>query len=495
MSERRKPRRSRGFGAIGPLVALGILFGATRASAQAAPPAGHDNDAFDIMNLLTKHGLHDIEHESWNAYGQFTYISSWKAPFSAAYTNANGSTNSLLPSGEHSYTGTATLFVGAKLWPGAEGYFVPEVIAERPLSQLRGIGGAIQNFELQKTGAATPQLYRARTFLRQTIGFGGAHVVKTSDPMQLGSVVDARRVVLSVGSFTILDMFDRNSITGDPRQTFLNMAFMTYAAYDFMSDARGYSWGGVAELFYDDWAVRFGRITPPKNPNQLEVDFRIDKHYGDQLEIEHNHRILGQAGSVKVLGYRNAAVTGRFTDAIAAFQADPAKNATTCTGYNYGSANAGAPDLCWARKPNVKLGLGINLEQHIVADIGVFFRGMISDGQSEVFAYTSTDRSLSFGAVGKGSTWHRPFDVAGVGFGLGWISKPHAEFLRLGGIDGFIGDGNINPAAEKVIDVFYSVNLLKAIWLTADYQHIANPAFNADRGPVNVLAGRVHAEF
>ena len=447
------------------------------------------------MNLLTKHGLHDILHESWNAYGQVTYISSWKAPFSAAYTNANGSINSLIPSGEHSYTGTATLFLGAKLWPGAEGYFVPEVIAERPLSQLRGIGGAIQNFELQKTGAATPQLYRARTFLRQTIGFGGAPVVKTSDPMQLGAVVDARRVVLTAGNFTILDVFDRNSITGDPRQTFLNMAFMTYAAYDFMSDARGYSWGGVAELYYDDWSVRFGRITPPKNPNQLEVDFRIDKHYGDQLEVQHDHRILGQDGSVKVLGYRNSAIMGRFDDAIAAFQTDPAKNATTCTGYNYSSANAGAPDLCWARKPSTKVGIGINLEQHITADIGVFFRGMVSDGESEVFAYTSTDRSLSFGAVGKGSSWHRPFDVAGVGVGYGWISKAHADYLRLGGVDGFIGDGNITAAAEKVIDIFYSVNLLKAVWLTADYQHIANPAFNADRGPVNVLAGRVHAEF
>ena len=39
---------------------------------------------------------------------------------------------------------------------------MPEVIAERPLSNLHGLGGAIQNFELQKGGSETPQIYQAR---------------------------------------------------------------------------------------------------------------------------------------------------------------------------------------------------------------------------------------------------------------------------------------------------------------------------------------------
>ena len=88
-------------------------------------------------------------------------------------------------------------------------------------------------------------------------------------------MVDSRRLVLTLGNFTILDFFDRNSVTGDPRQTFFNMAFMTYASWDFPSDARGYSWGATAELYWDDWAVRIGRITPPQNPNQLPIDFRF----------------------------------------------------------------------------------------------------------------------------------------------------------------------------------------------------------------------------
>lgn len=448
------------------------------------------------MNLLSHHGLHNVDDESWNIYGQFTYISSWKRPFKAPYTNVNGSTNSLLPGAERSFTGTFSLFFGLKLWRGGEAYFVPEVIAERPLSGLHGIGGAIQNFELQKTGGETPQLYLARVFLRQTFGLGGDRVVKTSDPLQLGTVVDSRRFVLTFGNFSMLDVFDRNSVTGDPRQTFFNMAFMTHASWDFTSNARGYSWGGIAELYWEQWALRYGRITPPQNPNQLPVDFRIWEHYGDQIELERNHSLFGRPGAVRLLGYRNHVVTGRFDEAIAAFEANPANNAAACgANFNYGSTNASAPDFCWVRKPNVKLGIGINLEQYIARDIGVFLRGMYSDGQTEVDAYNSADRSLSFGAVAKGALWRRPFDVAGVGFGMSWISDMHAKYLAMGGVDGFIGDGYLRQAAEGVVEGFYSVNLLQAVWLAADYQFLWNPGFNAGRGPVHILGAKIHAEF
>jgi hypothetical protein len=475
-----------------------VLLAPAPASAQAAPPAEHEDAAFDIMNFLAQHDLHDIREETWNAYGQFTYISSWKLRFYSPYENWNGSNNSLLAAPERSFTGTFSLFFGARLWPGGEAYLVPEVVAERPLSGLHGLGGAIQNFELQKTGSETPQLYRSRTYLRQTLGLGGERIEKTSDPMQLGTVVDKRRVVLTAGNFTILDMFDRNSITWDPRQTFFNMAFMTHASWDFPSDARGYSWGGVAELYWDDWAFRLGRITPPQNPNQLPVDFKIWKFYGDQLEIEHDHTLLKMPGAVRLLGYRNQVDTGNFNDAIAAFEADPAKNAAACitNNYvNYNSMNATAPDLCWVRKSNVKVGVGVNLEQHIVPDLGVFFRAMYSDGQTEVDAFNAADRSISLGSSGQGALWHRPFDVAGVGFAMSWISPSHARYLAMGGVDGFVGDGRLRQAGEGVVDVFYSFNLLKAIWLTADYEYLWNPGYNADRGPVNILGGRVHAEF
>jgi high affinity Mn2+ porin len=481
----------RGFVLMGSL-----LLASVPAAAQNGSPGGPpSDDQPTFMKLLTDEGLHDIENESWNAYGQSTYVSNWKLAFPAAYTNLNGSINSLLPNAEQSFTGTATLYLGVRLWSGAEGYVVPEVISELPFDQLRGLGGAIQNSELQKGGTETPQVYHSRLFLKQTFGFGGERIKKESGPMQLGTTYDSRRLVLVAGNFSILDFFDKNAFDIDPRQSFLSLAYLTCAAWDFASDARGYSYGGVAEFYWDDWAVRLGRITPPKNPNQLPVDFRLFKYYGDQIELEHNHQIHGREGTVRLLAYRNHEDIGRFADAIAVWEADPAKNATTCTGFNYGSNNAGAPDLCWARKPNTKVGAGMFAQQYIANDIGLFARGMYSDGKSEVDAYTSADRSATFGLLARGSSWRRPRDVAGVGFDAEWISKIHAEYLALGGIDGFIGDGAITQGAETSFDAFYSVAARRWLWLTGDYQHIFNPGFNQARGPVNVFSLRLHGEF
>ena len=120
--------------ALGAGLALLALFTTSPASAQPAPPAPHENQAFDFMNLLTEHGLHDIHDEAWNAYGQSTLISAWKLPFRAPYTNANGSVNSLAPDAEQSWSWTVTLFLGLHLWRGGEVYVSPEVIAEQTLS-------------------------------------------------------------------------------------------------------------------------------------------------------------------------------------------------------------------------------------------------------------------------------------------------------------------------------------------------------------------------
>lgn len=474
---------------------LAIQLLALPALAQGAAPAAVPDDQPSLMKLLAGHGEHNLQNERWNAYGQFTYIYGWKQAFAAAYTNANGSTNSLLPTPEQSFTGSATLYLGAQPWHGGEVYFVPELISERPLSNLKGLGGAIQDFELQKGGAETPTLYVSRIYLRQTIGLGGHATVQDSGPSQLGKTYDSRRLHFIAGNFSILDFFDKNAFDIDPRQGLFNLAFLTYGAYDFASNARGYSWGGVSELYWDNWAIRYGRITPPKQPNQLPVDFRLAKYYGDQIEAEHHHTTHGQSGIVRMLAYRNRENIGRFSDAVAAFRADPQKNATTCSGFNYGSNNATAPDLCWVRKPNVKVGIGVFGEQYLARDFGVFSRAMISDGKTEVDAYTSTDRSFSIGTLAKGSLWSRPADVAGIGYNLGWLSNAHAVYLGLGGIDGFIGDGHINPAAERALDAFYSVNYYKSLWLSGDYQRVDNPAFNTDRGPVNIFSVKLHGEF
>lgn len=454
-----------------------------------------DDDNLSINHWLSGHGLYSTDDERWNAYGQATYISSWKPAFPAAYTNLNGTPNSLSAQAEHSFTATVTAYFGLKAWQGGEIYLAPEMISELPLSQLKGLGGSIQNFELQKTGAESATWYKSRFYLRQTFNFGGDNNQNKSAAMQLADSFDSRRLVVTIGNLSILDIFDKNQFAGDLRQQFFNMAFMTHAAFDFAADARGYSVGLAAEYYYDDWALRFGRFAPPRNPNQLGLDFRFFRYYGDQLELEHRHVIADQPGVVRLLAFRNQEPMGNFADAINALKANPMQNATNCPGFNYGSENPSAPDLCWVRKANAKVGIGLNLEQSLNENLGVFLRGMYSDGKTEVFSYTSADRSLAFGGIMDGGLWNRHKDAIGLGYAFSWLSPTHIAYLNLGGIDGFIGDGKLNYSPEEVVDIYYKLNLVSSAWMTVDYQHISNPAFNADRGPVDVYGIRAHFEF
>ena len=474
-------------GALGfPLLVLG----------ESAEPDRRAEDEFDIMNVLSHEGLHDLDDEWWNAYGQTTYIYQWKPSFPAAYTDLHGSPNSLSPLPQTSFTATMTGYFGLKLWEGGELYAAPEIISENPLSGLHGLGSTIQNFELQKSGTSQPILYLSRVYYRQTFDLGGGVLPIESDPLQLGTQVDRNRLVFNLGNYSVLDIFDKNSFSGDLRRQFMNMAFLSYAAYDFGADARGYSWGATVQYLHQDWAFRAGRVIAPYHPNQLTLNWNILDFYSDSYEIEHAHTLLGQPGVIRLLGFRNRENMGSFQDAIDLFRLNPAKyNATSCTSWNYENPNPNAPDLCWVRKPNIKIGIGINLEQQVADGVGVFLRGMWNDGNTEVYSYTSTDRSLSTGVLVNGWHWSRERDLAGIGYGQGWISRSHATYLGLGGIDGFIGDGAITWRSEHVMDAFYSMNVLNPVWITADYQFIANPAYNAARGPVDVFTLRFHAEF
>ena len=120
---------------------------------------------------------------------------------------------------------------------------------------------------------------------------------------------------------------------------------------------------------------------------------------------------------------------------------------------------------------------------------------MWADGKTETYAFTEIDRSLSAGALIRGGAWGRPQDSVGVALAHNELSHAHRDYLTAGGLGFFIGDGRLNYRPEDIIEAFYSLGVFKNSWLTLDAQRIQNPAYNADRGPVDVVTIRVHAEF
>jgi hypothetical protein len=418
-----------------------------------------------------------VETENTTARFQTTYVWQRKPGFDAPYTGQN----SLRVNREKSYTFTTTAYLGFRPWAGAEVYFNPEVTQGAPFSNLTGLGG-FPNGELTKTSGTNPTFYRQRAYLRQTWNLGGGSEVVEADLNQMAGLVDRNRFVLTVGNFSTLDVFDDNAYAKDPRTQFMNWSSWSHGAYDYSADSRGYAWGAAAEWYRGEWVYRFARMTGPREPNGLPIDYQIGRHYGDQFEIEHAHQLAGLPGKVRLLAWRNRAVTASFRDALA-----------------YGAANPADPDHQWITKARngekIKYGYGVNLEQALSDNLGVFGRAMNSDGRTETYAFTEVDASVAVGLSLKGGAWQRGADTLGIALMRNMLGRDRRDYLAAGGISFFIGDGALRYKPEDIAEVYYSWNAARNTFLTLDYQRVNNPAYNADRGPVNFIALRLHAEY
>lgn len=415
-----------------------------------------------------------VEPESWNLKFQSTYVRQEKGQFSANYSGAN----SLSTDKAYSYSFTATAAFGFRPWAGGEFYVNPEASQGVPLSNLTGLGG-FTNGEMARSSGPTLKIYRARAFLRQTWGDGGEQEAVESAANQLAGMVDKRRWVLTVGNLSVIDIFDANAYNHDPRTQFLNWSVMTHGAFDYAGDARGYSWGMVLERYVGDWVVRVGRFIEPKEPNQQALDDRIFKYHGDQIELEHAHEFGGLPGKVRLLAFRNRTKMSRYRDAL-----------------NLAAQTGEAPDINAVRTGSqLKYGVGLNLEQAIGSDIGLFVRGSWADGGTETYAFTEIDRSVSAGTLIKGAGWRRVQDSVGLAVARNGLSQAHRTYLAQGGYGFFIGDGALRYKPETIVESFYNLSLCKGAWITLDWQRIFNPAYNADRGPVSISTLRFHTEF
>jgi high affinity Mn2+ porin len=426
------------------------------------------------MLALAEVGYAQDVPEETSAKFQVTYVWQRKSPLGAPYSGPH----SLSPDREKSYSFTGTAALGTRAWRGGELYFDPEVAQGVPLSGLTGLGG-FTNGEIARTTGPSATFYRARLFARQTWGFGGGSEKMEPDANQLAGSVDRHRLVLTVGNLSVLDIFDDNAFCHDPRTQFLNWSLMTHGAYDYAADARGYSWGLTLEYLNDDWRLRAGRFIQPKEPNQLALDSRIFKHYGDQIEVERAYTLADRPGKFRFLVFRNVARMARYQDAL-----------------DLAAQTGGAPDINAVRTvEQVKRGFGINLEQAISSGVGLFGRASWADGQTETYAFTEIDQSLSGGVSVKGGTFGRSQDTLGIAFVRNTLSAAHRNYLAAGGLGFFLGDGALNYRPESILEAYYSLNVAKDTWFSADFQRISNPGYNADRGPATVISARLHYGF
>ena len=413
------------------------------------------------------------ESDVWNVHAQTTFLPQGYPPIHAPYSGPD----SLPPGGQLQATWTTTAFLGVRLWQGGEFYFDPELAQGFGLNGTLGLAG-FPNGEAQKAGAAFPTIRAQRYYIKQTFGLGGEQEDVGDGPNQLAGKRDIDRITVILGRFAVGDFFDNNAYAHDPRADVMNWAMWASAAYDFPADLPGFTRGAVVELNRKDWAVRAGLFEVPTEPNSDVLTF---KGQGVVVEFEGRYNIADQPGKIRLGAFDNQGNTGNYSQALAIVNADPALDINTV--------------MASIRHDNQKYGFYANLEQQLVKDVGLFARASWNDGSNEILSFTDVDRSVSGGLSIKGSYWGRANDTVGIGGAVNGLSDAHRDFLAAGGLGLLIGDGRLNYSPERIFEAYYAYSVTKGVTVTADYQFITNPAYNADRGPVSIFSGRLHGEF
>jgi high affinity Mn2+ porin len=451
--------------------------------------------------------------QTYNFHAQYTLTGMAYPSFSAKYTNPAylvfGTASSLPTQGQARETESADLYFGYRLLPNTEFH------ADALFWQGYGLNNTygLANFpdgEAFKVGVRYPHFAIARFFLRTTINLDGKSQESVEDDLlTLRSKQNTNRITITAGRMSVKDIFDNNLYSNDPRAQFMNWALMANAAYDYPADALGFTTGIAIEANRSKWTFRYGWFQMSKYRNSFTAeglyltvptqatagDGKIFQDWGMVTELEHRHSIGSHPGAVRLLAFDNRANMGSYKAAIALAN-EPATLAIYGTAANF---LASADDVSGGIDDTHALrntwGFGLNADQEITSDIGVFTRIGRNSGQNESFEFTDSNWTVAVGASIKGERWKHPDDVVGAAFITSGISKADQAYLAAGGIGILTGDGALNYGPEKNIELYYDHKFSKSLRGAIDYQFVDDPAFNKDRGPVPGIFGiRLHYE-
>ncbi len=410
--------------------------------------------------------------EQWALHGQLTNVTQGHRKFSSPYSGAN----SLDADGRTEETTDLTLYAGMRLWRGAELWLNPEIDQGFGLSGTVGMAG-FPSGEAYKIGANAPYLRIPRAFVRQVFALGGGTDDLDPAANQLGGPRPTNNVTITLGKFSVVDIFDTNTYAHDPRADFMNWSIIDAGSMDYAADAWGFTYGGALEWTQGGWTLRGGLFQLSKIPNGkiTAVDF---SQYSVMAEVERRNQWYGHPGKIKVTGFFNRGRMGSYRDAL-----QLARDSGT------------VPDTTLVRKDDSNSGLALNLEQELTRNLGLFARASFNNGSKEAYEFTEINQSLSAGLSLKGRQWGRPDDIVGMALAINGLSAAARDYFSASGIGILIGDGALRYGPEKIVETYYSMRIAPQLQAGFNYQHVNNPAHNRDRGPVSIFGARLHAEF
>lgn len=433
--------------------------------------------AQEDTDTATHEAANNTKTKRINLHFQTTYIYQYQPAFSAQYSGPN----SLKSAEDKENSITATLYLGIKLWKGGELYINPEIAGGSGLSGAYGLA-ASTNGETFRVGDPAPTLYLARGYLTQTIPLNkkkSSFIAEGAN--ETGGMKPDNYLKFYLGKMSLGDLFDNNAYAHDPRSQFMNWCLMNNGAWDYAANLRGYTYTFATVLQLGTMTYKAALATMPTVANGPDLNTDLSQEYSINAEVDKAYTLglLKRKGTVRLLGYYNNGDMGNYTKAL---------QQPTFTGI---------PDVISTREyGRTKIGFGLNAEQQVNNNIGVFMRAGWNDGKNETWCFTEADQSISAGLAINGGMWKRKDDNLSFAVVVNGLSQSHRDYLAAGGLGFQLGDGRLSYANESALELFYNYKPLSfGIWLTGDYQFVVNPGYNSDRGPVNVFSLRVHVEL
>jgi high affinity Mn2+ porin len=325
---------------------------------------------------------------------QFTNVTQKHPPFRSPYEG----TNSLKGSERAEETSDLTIYAGFRPWRGAEFWINPEIDQGFGLSNTVGLAG-FSSGEAYKIGANTPYLRLPRAFFREVFALGDESEAVEASANQLGGSRAKDNITLTIGKFSVVDVFDNNSYAHDPRTDFMNWSIVDSGAFDYAADPWGYTNGAAIEWSQGAWTLRGGVFQMSRVPDNKVTGI----HFGQFTavsELERRYEWNARPGKVRLLVFGNRARMASYADAVA-----------------LGAATGSAPDVSLVRRPQWRNGIALNVEQELAEGVGAFVRLSRNDGSKEAYEFTEINRSEAAGLSIKGARWGREKDE------IGWPSR------------------------------------------------------------------------
>lgn len=396
--------------------------------------------------------------------GQLNIIYQRHSAFRALYSGPN----SLRNQAEAATSRVATLYTGVALTAHHEFLFDLESAGGRGISDALGVAG-FTNLDVVRNPVLGAKPYVGRLMYHGVLALSRDTAPQERSFLSLLPRLPVRRIEFRAGKMSTVDFFDVNSIGSDSHLQFMNWTIDDNGAFDYAADTRGYTIGVEAEYDDRDWSVRAGVMMMPAVANGIHYDHHLRSDRGQNLEFERRWT----ATTARILLYDNRAAMGNYRQSLSL---------------------SNLPDITATRsRGRAKAGVGVNVEHALSDSLRVFSRVGWSDGRNESFAYTEVDRTLQLGGDLKIPRVrdHR----AGLAVVANAIGLAHRDYLASGGLGFLLGDGRLNYGREKIVEAYYTARVLRGIFASLDVQHITNPGYNRDRGPVWVPGARVHMEF